>query len=27
VEQIAAVECDAHGRPAGRLPEMRIVTA
>jgi len=27
VEQIAAVECDAHGRPVGRLPEMRIVTA
>lgn len=27
VEQIAAVECDAHGRPAGALPEMRIVTA
>ena len=27
VEQIAAVECDAHGRPGGRLPEMRIVTA
>ena len=26
-EQIAAVECDAHGRPVGRLPEMRIVTA
>jgi peptidyl-prolyl cis-trans isomerase B (cyclophilin B) len=27
VEQIAAVECDAHGRPVGRLPEMRIVNA
>jgi len=27
VEQIAAVECDSHGRPVGRLPEMRIVTA
>ena len=27
VEQIAAVDCDAHGRPVGRLPEMRIVTA
>jgi len=27
VEQIAEVECDAHGRPVGRLPEMRIVTA
>jgi len=27
VEQIAAVGCDAHGRPVGRLPEMRIVNA
>ena len=27
VEQIAAVECDVHGRPVGRLPEMRIVNA
>lgn len=27
VEQIAAVDCDAHGRPVGRLPEMRIVNA